>query len=202
MARNVDSNTSEHPFRISFPCDKKSNQAKRARRSQGRAKGDQMEVDIWKRRSPSVCLSEIPPDPLDLGRWGLAERNRVSSAFGNIVPMAFNVARKTLPRDGGVRWPSRWFQSGWGQEMKAKRLVSGNHQLRVIIIELGERGWRKLSIDSKRKMRSESVCWDARMTFDFSTNSSSKFLYRRENCRIILKEIDYHKHLHKVKWIF
>lgn len=37
MARNVDSNTSEHPFRISFPCDKKSNQAKRARRSQGRA---------------------------------------------------------------------------------------------------------------------------------------------------------------------
>lgn len=60
MARNVDSNTSEHPFRISFPCDKKSNQAKRARRSQGRAKDDQMEVDIWKRRSPSVCLSEIP----------------------------------------------------------------------------------------------------------------------------------------------
>lgn len=167
MARNVDSNTSEHPFRISFPCDKKSNQAKRARRSQGRAKGDQMEVDIWKRRSPSVCLSEIPPDPLDLGRWGLAERNRVSSAFGNIVPMAFNVARKTLPRGGGVRWPSRWFQSGWGQEMKAKRLVSGNHQLRVIIIELGGRERLTKTLhrfeaeDEKRKrlLRRENDFW-------------------------------------------
>lgn len=156
MARNVDSNTSEHPFRISFPCDKKSNQAKRARRSQGRAKGDQMEVDIWKRRSPSVCLSEIPPDPLDLGRWGLAERNRVSSAFGNIVPMAFNVARKTLPRDGGVRCPSRWFQSGWGQEMKAKRLVSENHQLRVIIIELGG----KREVENSPSIRSGR--WEAK----------------------------------------
>lgn len=120
MARNVDSNTSEHPFRISFPCDKKSNQAKRARRSQGRAKGDQMEVDVWKRRSPSVYLSEIPP--LDLGRWGRAERNRVSSAFGNIVPMAFNVARKTLPRvealgglpdDFKAAEDRKWKRRGW-----------------------------------------------------------------------------------------
>lgn len=151
-------------------------------KEQGEVK-DGRKATKWRRMSesedPPPCVSlKFLPIPWI---WGRPEGNRVSSAFGNIVPMAFNVARKTLPPRGwGVRWPSRWFQSGWGQEMKAKRLVSGNHQLRAMIIELEEgegeeEGWRKLfpSIWSGRwEAKAFAETWEWLLIFQ---QMSSKF---------------------------